>query len=181
MLRAEHSRWHVSPFCWRMPMSDATSWLWVRLPHRPPPPPVSTHCTLTDKNMETLERNWNHNIRFHGRNVWLPERDVKGVAEGAGTVNTIGHRERIERGVGENYVMVKLVKFLIKLVHLSRGTVSRHIQIYLFFKNNVNAVHFIASTSRLAGEAVNVLTHCGWVTQICVFNTVNLGTSASSP
>jgi len=26
-----------------------------------------------------------------------------------------------------------------------------------------------------------ILTHCGWVTQICVFNTVNLGTSASSP
>jgi len=25
------------------------------------------------------------------------------------------------------------------------------------------------------------LTHCGRVTQICVFNTVNLGTSASSP
>jgi len=26
-----------------------------------------------------------------------------------------------------------------------------------------------------------LLTHCGRVTQICVFNTVNLGTSASSP
>ena len=26
-----------------------------------------------------------------------------------------------------------------------------------------------------------VLTHCGRVTQICVFNTVKLGTSASSP
>jgi len=26
-----------------------------------------------------------------------------------------------------------------------------------------------------------VLTHCGLVTQICVFNTVKLGTSASSP
>jgi hypothetical protein len=25
------------------------------------------------------------------------------------------------------------------------------------------------------------LTHCEWVTQICVFNTVKLGTSASSP
>jgi len=25
------------------------------------------------------------------------------------------------------------------------------------------------------------LTHCGWVTQICVFNMVKLGTSASSP
>ena len=28
---------------------------------------------------------------------------------------------------------------------------------------------------------VRVLTHCGRVTQICVFNTVKLGTSASSP
>ena len=27
----------------------------------------------------------------------------------------------------------------------------------------------------------DLLTHCGRVTQICVFNTVNLGTSASSP
>jgi len=26
-----------------------------------------------------------------------------------------------------------------------------------------------------------LLTHCGRVTQICVFNTVKLGTSASSP
>jgi hypothetical protein len=26
-----------------------------------------------------------------------------------------------------------------------------------------------------------LLTHCGGVTQICVFNTVKLGTSASSP
>ena len=26
-----------------------------------------------------------------------------------------------------------------------------------------------------------ILTHCGRVTQICVFNTVNLGTSPSSP
>ena len=28
---------------------------------------------------------------------------------------------------------------------------------------------------------INILTHCGLVTQICVFNTVKLGTSASSP
>jgi len=27
----------------------------------------------------------------------------------------------------------------------------------------------------------HILTHCGWVTQICVFNTVKLGTSAISP
>ena len=30
-------------------------------------------------------------------------------------------------------------------------------------------------------EAPADLTHCGRVTQICVFNTVKLGTSASSP
>ena len=30
-------------------------------------------------------------------------------------------------------------------------------------------------------KALKLLTHCGRVTQICVFNTVNLGTSASSP
>jgi len=28
---------------------------------------------------------------------------------------------------------------------------------------------------------IGTLTHCGRVTQICVFNTVKLGTSASSP
>jgi len=28
---------------------------------------------------------------------------------------------------------------------------------------------------------LRLLTHCGRVTQICVFNTVKLGTSASSP
>jgi len=36
-----------------------------------------------------------------------------------------------------------------------------------------------------SGEHLNVndekLTHCGRVTQICIFNTVKLGTSASSP
>jgi len=30
-------------------------------------------------------------------------------------------------------------------------------------------------------ERVAMLAHCGRVTQICVFNTVKLGTSASSP
>jgi len=30
-------------------------------------------------------------------------------------------------------------------------------------------------------ETYSLLTHCGRVTQICVFNTVKLGTSASSP
>ena len=31
------------------------------------------------------------------------------------------------------------------------------------------------------GTLEDMLTHCGRVTQICVFNTVKLGTSASSP
>jgi hypothetical protein len=30
-------------------------------------------------------------------------------------------------------------------------------------------------------DVVVILTHCGRVTQICVFNAVKLGTSASSP
>ena len=33
----------------------------------------------------------------------------------------------------------------------------------------------------ISGKARFNLTHCGRVTQICVFNTVKLGTSASSP
>jgi len=34
---------------------------------------------------------------------------------------------------------------------------------------------------RLEETQMKILTHCGRVTQICVFNTVKLGTSASSP
>ena len=33
----------------------------------------------------------------------------------------------------------------------------------------------------VSAEVFELLTHCGRVTQICVFNTVKLGTSASSP
>jgi len=33
----------------------------------------------------------------------------------------------------------------------------------------------------LYDTVMKYLTHCGRVTQICVFNTVKLGTSASSP
>jgi len=33
---------------------------------------------------------------------------------------------------------------------------------------------------KISEHCVVYLTHCGRVTQICVFNTVNLGTSASS-
>jgi len=33
----------------------------------------------------------------------------------------------------------------------------------------------------MIGLWISFLTHCGRVTQICVFNTVKLGTSASSP
>jgi len=35
--------------------------------------------------------------------------------------------------------------------------------------------------SNVASYVQALLTHCGRVTQICVFNTVKLGTSASSP
>ena len=34
---------------------------------------------------------------------------------------------------------------------------------------------------RIVENGRDILTHCGRVTQICVFNTVKLGTSASSP
>jgi len=34
---------------------------------------------------------------------------------------------------------------------------------------------------RINATEMDALTHCGGVTQICVFNTVKLGTSASSP
>jgi len=37
------------------------------------------------------------------------------------------------------------------------------------------------TTSNNILKMFQILTHCGRVTQICVFNTVNLGTSASSP
>jgi len=39
------------------------------------------------------------------------------------------------------------------------------------------SVHSSVNLSQLRSK----LTHCGRVTQICVFNTVKLGTSASSP
>lgn len=87
----------------------------------------------------------------------MSEWNVKGVAEeGAGIINTIGHRERTERGVGEDYVIVKFVKFLIKMVHISRGNSRSAHSDYLFFKNNANAIHFITSSSRLAGEAITI-------------------------
>ena len=44
------------------------------------------------------------------------------------------------------------------------------------------ASHFMLSSKQfLLGNYTRILTHCGRVTQICVFNTVKLGTSASSP
>jgi len=43
-------------------------------------------------------------------------------------------------------------------------------------------VHYIMYTTHLTLLGfVILLTHCGRVTQICVFNAVKLGTSASSP
>jgi len=38
-----------------------------------------------------------------------------------------------------------------------------------------------SSNARIEIVGGDFLTHCGRVTQICVFNTVKLGTSASSP
>jgi len=48
-----------------------------------------------------------------------------------------------------------------------------------------NLLVFIIQDSKKSALCFTVnnvqLTHCGRVTQICVFNTVKLGTSASSP
>ena len=40
---------------------------------------------------------------------------------------------------------------------------------------------FLKHTETHKQKPISFLTHCGRVTQICVFNTVKLGTSASSP
>jgi len=37
------------------------------------------------------------------------------------------------------------------------------------------------SPHHILSQTTMILTHCGRVTQICIFNTVKLGTSASSP
>jgi len=51
--------------------------------------------------------------------------------EGAGTINILGHGERTEIE-GENYVMVKFVKFFIKLVYISRGnSLSAHLDLFI--------------------------------------------------
>jgi hypothetical protein len=47
--------------------------------------------------------------------------------------------------------------------------------------NNIKLLVFVIETVSTARYELNLLTHCGRVTQICVFNTVKLGTSASSP
>jgi len=50
---------------------------------------------------------------------------------------------------------------------------------------NVNCFDFFSFSvyfmDVIGGKITITLTHCGRVTQICVFNTVKLGTSASSP
>ena len=51
---------------------------------------------------------------------------------------------------------------------------SRDLYVDLLFERRLTA-HATHQTP------TEVLTHCGRVTQICVFNTVKLGTSASSP
>ena len=46
---------------------------------------------------------------------------------------------------------------------------------------NVTYAAGVYSKLSQIGSRIYILTHCGRVTQICVFNTVKLGTSASSP
>ena len=48
------------------------------------------------------------------------------------------------------------------------------------YRNFANKPKELLKNSNNNGE-YSILTHCGRVTQICVFNTVKLGTSASSP
>jgi len=53
------------------------------------------------------------------------------------------------------------------------------------WKINITSSDFRKVTDHVLWVAHHILlwllTHCGRVTQICVFNTVKLGTSASSP
>jgi len=51
-----------------------------------------------------------------------------------------------------------------------RGLFEGELYLYIYRRNDLNI-----------GYLLLLLTHCGRVTQICVFNTVKLGTSASSP
>jgi len=50
-------------------------------------------------------------------------------------------------------------------------------KVTMFHRNMLPQPSYNAFTSKKTA----ILTHCGRVTQICVFNTVKLGTSASSP
>ena len=54
-------------------------------------------------------------------------------------------------------------------------SVPQNLQFTVFFQQSTPEAH------RFYINVGAILTHCGWVTQICVFNTVKLGTSASSP
>ena len=58
-----------------------------------------------------------------------------------------------------------------------------HFSCQPFSKRNGKLVFVIAIKVYMAVEVklYSFLTHCGRVTQICVFHTVKLGTSASSP
>ena len=66
---------------------------------------------------------------------------------------------------------------------------NKNTSIYFSFQASVRVVKTKSSlfeiqeieSIQLCVEPRNVLTHCGRVRQICVFNTVKLGTSASSP
>ena len=58
-------------------------------------------------------------------------------------------------------------------------TEESHLQGLIFFL--LHHAHWFALRWEVGTRYRNYLTHCGRVTQICVFNTVKLGTSASSP
>jgi len=77
---------------------------------------------------------------------------------------------------------VPALRFQAVAVSLSLSLLSSDIY-ELYFVNRTVAcpVMFVTVIAVPVAELLFVLTLCGRVTQICVFNTVKLGTSASSP
>jgi len=106
-------------------------------------------------------------------------------------VSSGGQSFRLSSLVGDVWVVCYYL-FLCGLLSLSLSCMDQvgifcyiYIYIYIYFydaniKINVNK-QFAHLTDRQKEEDRVVLTHCGRVTQICDFNTVKLGTSASSP
>jgi len=58
---------------------------------------------------------------------------------------------------------------------------SKIIYLATYYFNEVSNMALTCFLLYISLQVHFILTHCGRVTQICVFNTVNLGTSASSP